>query len=97
MTQEEIRLRCVRVGAGVRGGDGAQQSAIADVARWVGDDELKLQCVEAARIQGVTSVGLIARAGSIHEFCKKGPAEPEKPTPKVAKKKTFSRGGRRSR
>ncbi len=92
MTQEEIRLACLQVGFSVRGGANSQLGAVDLIAGWVGSDEFKLQCLQAAVGQGITSKGLLDRAESLLKFCKNEP--PPKP---AAVKKTFTRGGRRTR
>ena len=96
MTQEEIRLACLKVGFSVRGGEPSQLAAVNLIADWVGSDEFKLQCLQSALGQGITSKGLLDRAESLLKFCKNEP--PPKPAPKpAAAKKTFTRGGRRTR
>ncbi len=92
MTDEEIRLACLKVGFSVRGGEPSQLSAVKTVVDWVAGNEFKLQCLQAAVGQGITSKGLLDRAESILKFCKNEP--PPKP---AAVKKTFTRGGRRTR
>ena len=89
MTQEGIRLACFQVGCSVRGGADSQLGAVDLIVGWVGSDEFKLQCIKAAVGQGITGKGLIERAESILKFCKN-----ELPP---AVKKTFTRGGRRTR
>lgn len=96
MTQEEIRLGCFRVGCIVRGGEKNQLAAVVLVTDWVGGDEFKLKCVQSAVGQGITGKGLFDRAESILKFCKNKPDKPA-PVPAPVKKKTFSRGGKRTR
>ena len=96
MTEQEIRLGCFQVGCTVRGGEPSQLSAVNTIVKWVDGDEFKLQCIKAAVGQGITGKGLLDRAESILKFCKNEPLP--KPVPKpVAVKKTFTRGGRRTR
>ena len=94
MTQEEIRLACFQVGFSVRGGEDSQLTAVVSIATWVGGDEFKLKCVQSAIGQGITGKGLLDKADSIFKFCKN--ETPPKTAP-AAVKKTFTRGGRRTR
>ena len=89
MTQEEIRLACFQVGCSVRGGAGSQLGAVKTVVDWVDGDEFKLKCVQNAICQGITGKGIIDRAESLLKFCKNEPPQ--------AVKKTFTRGGKRTR
>ena len=92
MTQEEIRLHCFKAGFAVRGGVESQLAAVNTIVDWVVSDEFKLSCLEASIGQGITGKGLIDRAESILKFCKNEPDKPKAPA-----KKSFTRGGRRTR